>query len=204
MDLGSAEPGNPPFCRWRPRGQTAPAHPRNAKIRRYCGNLYIGKRVLSISSQGKMIFCLYSLFSDILLAGFGQFRVYCLLRLYCYSGKSSYRPSRPPLPSFPRKRESRNARWVAGRSLAVPSWIPAYAGMTVVGRREGRFQLRLPCRSAPGLLLFPKILVTYIRIGRPDTDKPSAGAAAKTDTRQDCPAIQGQGGPRRREIETAL
>ena len=52
------------------------------------------------------------------------------------SGQSRRRfcllPSFPtPLPSFPRKRESRNARPATVLSDALPSWIPAYAGMTV-------------------------------------------------------------------------
>ena len=38
-----------------------------------------------------------------------------------------------PLPSFPRKRESRKSRLAVCLSLAVPFWIPAYAGMTVGG-----------------------------------------------------------------------
>ena len=42
------------------------------------------------------------------------------------------------LPSFPRKRESGNVRLVVGRSLSVPFWIPAYAGMTVGGGNDGK------------------------------------------------------------------
>ena len=54
-----------------------------------------------------------------------------------------YRPSRRfatvipgPLPSFPRKRESRGYLTSMRHYKAAPFGIPAYAGMTVRGSRE--------------------------------------------------------------------
>ena len=44
----------------------------------------------------------------------------------------SNRPSRPALPSFPRKRESRGCLPRLRHHKAVPFWIPACAGMTVL------------------------------------------------------------------------
>ena len=44
-----------------------------------------------------------------------------------------YCHSRPPLPSFPRKRESRTVMPKTGILTIGHFWIPAYAGMTVVG-----------------------------------------------------------------------
>ena len=44
-----------------------------------------------------------------------------------------------PLPSFPRKRESSGCLSRPWCHKAVPFGIPAYAGMTVGGLREGRF-----------------------------------------------------------------
>ena len=48
-----------------------------------------------------------------------------------------------PLPSFPRKRESRTVQPYDAALLASHRWIPAYAGMTVVepgmGCQRGRF-----------------------------------------------------------------
>ena len=49
-----------------------------------------------------------------------------------------------PLLSFPRKRESRGGLPSVRHYKAVPFEIPAYAGMTVGGRREGRLRPPAP------------------------------------------------------------
>ena len=92
-------------------------------------------------------FCLYSLFSDILLAGFGQFRAYCRRRVYCYSRKSSL-PSFPAAPTVIPGRPYRHSR-VSGnpqmpalsrlvwRSTVLDSRLRGNDGSRAAGRTVG-------------------------------------------------------------------